>query len=333
MTSSHNPPRPPARIALFAPATSRREIEGALRLVQGIELITAPSPADLVPLIGEIDALVAPVYAFTPEVTQAVCAAGPRLRLLQLLTAGYDRLAQAPLPPGLVVATAGASLAPAVADHALALILAQYRGIPASVAAQGRMDWDRTPYEQGRSLSGQAALIYGFGAIGKAIARRLAAFDVQITGVNRRGFVHPLAHRMLASADLDTGLPLADIVVIAADLNAETRHAFDARRLGLMRRGALLVNVSRGQIVQTDALVAALDQGTIGGAALDVTDPEPLPPDHPLWRCPNTLISAHVAGGGAAPMLASHAADNIARFIRGDALDSVVALPAPASGR
>lgn len=174
----------------------------------------------------------------------------------------------------------------------------------------------------GDDLAGKTALIVGYGSIGAAIEARLAPFGVRILRVARSARATPEVH---AVTDLRKLLPEADVVVAIVPLTAETRGLIGATELGLMKHGALLVNAARGPVVITDALVEALTEHRIC-AALDVTDPEPLPAEHPLWLAPNCLITPHV--GGSTPQFIHRAfrfgAEQVRRFIAGEALENVV---------
>ncbi len=169
-------------------------------------------------------------------------------------------------------------------------------------------------------LTGKRVLLVGHGSIGKEIERMLAPFSVELTRVARtaREGVH-------AVSELDSLLPQAEIVILILPSTAESHHLIGARQLALMHQGALLVNAARGPVVDTDALVAALQAGRIR-AALDVTEPEPLPEGHPLWNCPNLLITPHVAGSSPqfAPRAVKVAEEELRRFMKGEPLRNVV---------
>ena len=174
----------------------------------------------------------------------------------------------------------------------------------------------------GEDLAGKTVLIVGYGSIGVAIEARLAAFGVKILRVARSARPEP---EVFAVSELKRLLPEADVVVAIVPLTEETRGLIGAEEIGLMKRGALLVNAARGPVVATEALVEALDQHRIR-AALDVTDPEPLPVGHPLWLAPNCLITPHV--GGSTPEFIHRAfrfgAEQVRRFIAGEPLENVV---------
>ena len=171
-------------------------------------------------------------------------------------------------------------------------------------------------------LTGKKVLLVGYGEIGKEIERMLTPFDVEMLRVARSERTEPKVH---AVSELDSLLPRAEVVVLILPLSAETRGLIGRRQLALMRQGALLVNAARGPIVETDALVEALHSGRIR-AALDVTDPEPLPEGHALWSCPNLLITPHV--GASTPQFAPRslrvAADELRRYMNGEPLQNVV---------
>jgi phosphoglycerate dehydrogenase-like enzyme len=171
-------------------------------------------------------------------------------------------------------------------------------------------------------LTGKAVLLIGYGAIGQEIERMLAPFHVELLRVARTARTDPPVH---AVAELDSLLPQAEIVVLILPATAESIGLIGRRRLSLMRQGALLVNAARGPIVDTNALVEALQAGRIR-AALDVTDPEPLPEGHPLWSCPNLLLTPHIGGSSPqfAPRALKTAADELRRSIAGEPLHNVV---------
>jgi phosphoglycerate dehydrogenase-like enzyme len=171
-------------------------------------------------------------------------------------------------------------------------------------------------------LTGKSVLLVGYGAIGKEIERMLAPFHVELVRIARTARIKPPVH---AVSELDNLLPQAEVVILILPSTAESHHLIGRRQLSLMRQGALLVNAARGPIVDTDALVDALNAGHIR-AALDVTDPEPLPEGHPLWSCPNLLLTPHVAGSSPqfAPRSLKTAADELRRYINVEPLHNVV---------
>ncbi len=259
------------------------------------------------------------------------------LRVVQSLMAGVDRL-QPLLPPEVILCDAkGVHDAP-TAEWALAVILAMQKHLPFYVALQQQEDWggrrqaaesDPESHALPAGLRSPAlvdemevktVLIVGYGSIGSAIESRLKPFGCRILRVARRS-----REGVAPVSQLDDLLPEADIVVLITPLTPETMHLMNTDRIARMKRGALLVNAARGQLVQMDVLTQALVDGRIR-AAIDVTDPEPLPVGHPLWKAPNLLITPHIAGASAqflkrALTLASEQAQ---RFARGEPLINVV---------
>lgn len=211
-----------------------------------------------------------------------------QLRVVQLLSAGADAWT-GHLNEHVTLCDARGVHNSSTAEWALTAILAYQRSFPAFIRSQAAGVWDRSPVPTAE-LTGRRVLIVGAGAIGEALAARLIACESTVTRVARsaRDGVH-------AVSDLPKLLPEADIVVLLLPLTPETTGLVDAGFLGHMRDGALLVNAARGPVVVTDDLVAELQSGRIN-AAMDVTDPEPLPEGHPLWSLPNVLITPHVAG-------------------------------------
>lgn len=203
-----------------------------------------------------------------------------------------------------------------VAEHTLALMLGGLRNIGVHARA------DTWSTEEGASLHGARVCVLGGGGITRSLARLLQPFDVDITVVRRR--MEPLhgVREVKPLTQLRDAVSEADVVVLALALTPETERVVDARMLAAMRPHAWLVNVARGRHVDTDALVAALRQRTIGGAALDVTDPEPLPDDHPLWHLDNVIVTPHVASTPSrdAALLSDRVRENVRRFGDGDPL-------------
>jgi len=203
------------------------------------------------------------------------------------------------------------------------LIIASLRRIPDFVRAQATGDWAYGRYE---ALADKTVLIVGYGSVGEAIERRLAGFEVDVLRVARSARQgEPEVH---AFDDLPRLLPHADVVVLVTPLTDQTKGLVDTAFLARMKPGALLVNAARGPVVVTDDLLAAVKSGQVR-AALDVTDPEPLPADHPLWAEPNVLISPHVGGNTSAFLPRAHrlVAQQLHRFAAGQPLLNVMARP------
>ncbi|TGN81771.1 dihydrofolate reductase [Streptomyces bauhiniae] len=246
------------------------------------------------------------------------------LRVVQTLTAGVDDITAnlSLIAPGVQLCNARGVHDTSTAELALTLTLASLRGIPGFVRAQEEGRWQG---EFRPALADRNVLIVGYGAIGSAVEDRLAPFEVErVIRVARsgrttaRGVVHPLT-------ELPRLLPEADVVILATPLTDETRGLVDAAFLARMKDGALLVNIARGPVVDTDALLSEVESGRLT-AALDVTDPEPLPPGHPLWRAPGVLITPHVGGPSSAfrPRAERLLVDQLTRFVNHEPLRHVV---------
>jgi phosphoglycerate dehydrogenase-like enzyme len=225
------------------------------------------------------------------------------------------------------VCNAGQAYAPGVATHAIALLLAVQRCLPTVIANQRRHAWDRAFTAQLTVPTASTIAVIGFGPIGREIARILRALGARVIAVTRRGAPDPLAHEVAAVEALCEVLPRADAIVIAAPYDASSHHLIGERELGACKKTAVLINIARGGIVDPRALESALKMGTIAGAGIDVTEPEPLPNDDSLWDSPNLIITPHCAGASGptgGDLLAELACDNLSRFIRGEPLTHVV---------
>ena len=238
------------------------------------------------------------------------------LEVVQTLTAGVDNLRGA-VPDGVLLCNGRGIHDTSTAELAVTLVLASLRGVPGFVRDQDRRRW-RTGWHP--ALADRRVLIVGYGAVGEAVERRLAPFEVEVVRVARRARdgVH-------AIAELPALLPQADVVVLATPLTTETRGLVDDDFLAAMKDGALLVNVARGAVVDTAAVVAALHAGRLHYAT-DVADPEPLPEDHPLWDAPNVLVSPHVGGASSAmwPRAYRLVRDQLHRYAAGQQLVNIM---------
>ncbi|MFK3670649.1 D-isomer specific 2-hydroxyacid dehydrogenase family protein [Leifsonia aquatica] len=250
-----------------------------------------------------------------PEGFAAALESHPAIGWVQLPFAGVDAFARtiaAEARPGLIWTSAKGAYAQPVAEHALTLTLALLRVLPTRVRARS---WATEP--EGRSLYGMDVVIIGAGGIALELIRLLEPFGVRITVVRRSSDAVAGAERTLPTDRLGYALPSADVVVVAAALTGGTRHLLGEEEFAAMKESAVLVNIARGGLVDTDALLAALREGRLAGAGLDVTDPEPLPDGHPLWDEPNCLITPHQADTPemVAPLLAERVRLNVAAFL------------------
>jgi len=311
-------------VRVLVPATLP---DGALGpLPDGVELVhvgDGPIPPEAA------DARMAILAGTLPPRLDEVLRAAPRLEVVQTVSAGVDWIGDR-LPGGVTLCNASGVHDTPVAEWVLAVILAMTRRLPEFLALQARGEWDgringydgtrpASPLWPIPDLEGRRVLILGHGSIGRAVQARLEPFGARVTGVARheRPGVRPLSEAGALAAE-------ADIVVVLLPLTAETAGIVDGAFLDAMRPGALLVNAGRGGHVVTDDLVERLRAGRVR-AALDVTDPEPLPEGHPLWSCPGVLITPHVAGTTERWLTRAlaFAGDQVRRLAAGEPLENV----------
>lgn len=274
----------------------------------------------VVPLSAAADGLVVD-FAADRRTVKTVLDEHPGLGWIQLPSAGIEAFAEAlAAHPDRTWTSAKGAYARPVAEHALALVLALLRQLPERVRATS---WG-TP--AGTSLHGLKAVVIGAGGVGLETLRLLKAFSTEVTVVRRQDIPVPSADRTVTTPALSRVLPDADVVIIAAALTAGTARLIGRAELDLMKPGSVLVNIARGGLVDTEALVAALAAGRIAGAALDVTDPEPLPEGHPLWSEPRCLITPHTADTleMIRPLLADRVGSNVRRLAAGERLEGLV---------
>lgn len=288
-----------------------------------IRVHVAREREDALASLAGADVLVALVQNWGADCSTALAAS--KVRWVQFLNAGIDSVWRFGLPRRTTATTFGGAGAFIVAEHAVQLLLAVLRRTPVLLAAQERGEWAPQPTAKTiECLHGQRVAVLGAGPIGRAIAGLVLAFGAQPICVARTARRDPLGFDVAAIAQIGDVVSQCAAVVVALPLDATTDRLLDAALLARLPRGAVLVNVSRGRIVVTDALVAALRSGALAGAGLDVTDPEPLPKDHPLWRLPNVIVTPHVAWAGAVEerrrAVEAVVLDNVRRYLAGQPL-------------
>ncbi|WP_182111611.1 MULTISPECIES: 2-hydroxyacid dehydrogenase [unclassified Actinotalea] len=306
-------------LTVTVPSTDVRDRLTGGDLPDGVRVLAWDLRADL-PEAGEVDLVVLPNSSIDDEGFARVRAL-PKVRVVQLASAGYEH-ALPQMPPGVLLCNGRGIHDDGTAELALGLVLASQRGIDDAVRAMGREEW--APRRRS-SLADRRVMVVGAGAIGSAVRRRLEAFETDVVMVARSARVDD-GVQVHAIADVHDLLPDVDIVVLVTPLTPETEGLVDAEFLARMPDGALLVNVGRGKVVDTDALVAELQRGRLR-AALDVTDPEPLPAGHPLWSAPGAIVTPHLGGhtDATTPRLVRLLRRQLVRLTAGDEPENVVA--------
>ena len=258
-----------------------------IQIEQRPDAFSDPTP------LGDADAVV--TWALSPEEIDAA----PNLRWVQWIGAGVDH---APLDAlkarGIQLTNNSGVHANNIAEHIIGMMIAIARRFPRLVQAQNDHHWSLNDDDfTVRELSGARLLILGAGNIGAALARKAVGLDIEVEVLGRTprdSFIEGTTYRTIDA--LDAALADADHVAICIPLTPHTNGLFDAARFARMKPGSVIYNVGRGPIIDTNALIGALESGKIGGAGIDVSDPEPLPPDHPLWNAPNVFITGHTSG-------------------------------------
>ncbi len=247
-----------------------------------------------------------------------------KLRWFHLVWAGVDRYKVSDFPENALFTNGSGAYGVTIAEHMMACILALYRQLRHYDGLQKRHVWDGDWQED--TLEGKTVLILGAGDIGTALAKRLRGFDCRVIGVRRTEGELPYFDEMHTIEDLDTLLPIADVVACCLPGTAETKGLLDENRLRAMKPKALLLNCGRGSLIDTKALETVLLEGHLGGCGLDVTDPEPLPADSPLWDLERVILTPHISGasfGHVAEMedrIYRLAAENLRRYLGGEEL-------------
>ncbi len=296
-------------------------------------LAPAAAGAEIVVVATPQEALLAApgTDAFLGYCEGDILAAAPEARWVQAFSAGVEKCVALPAvhARGIVVTNMQRALGPPMAEHAMALLLALSRHLDTYIARQATGTWEPSTGNTVpvQVLTGKTLLVVGLGGIGTEVASRAHALGMRVIATRasaRPG--PPFVEYVGKPTELHTLAARADAVVAALPLTAETRALFDAKFFAALKKGAYFVNLGRGASVVTADLLAALNSGQLGGAGLDVTDPEPLPPDHPLWRAPRTIITPHMSATTDADLGSRRliVRENLRRWQAGEALLSVV---------
>lgn len=286
-------------LTYLAGALTDAQVEELKTIAPNVRVVRAASRAEAIENAGEADGVEA--RFLSPEfLSKAV-----KLVWVHAPSAGVDRFVGMPAlkeRPAIVVTNSRGVHGPAIADHAMGMLLSLTRRLPQYHDAQQKQQWgigDASDNPRAVALQGRTMLVVGIGGIGTEIARRAHGFGMRVIATRRSDApAEPFVERVGKPDELPAMLAQADAVAICVPLTKETERLFDAAMIAKMKKGSYLINIARGKIVDTDALIDALKDGRLAGAALDVTDPEPLPAGHALWTTPNVLITPHVAADG-----------------------------------
>lgn len=303
------------QLTYFADSLSPDEVKQLKQTVPNVNIVTGLSQKEALARAAEAHGIDGR-YAKADFLKKAT-----NLRWVQSPSAGVDRYISMPEimdNPSLVLTNCRGAHGPAIADHAMAMLLYQTRNLAFYSTSQQNKQWNRSATPQpSLALEGKTILVVGLGGIGSEIAQRAHGFGMRVIGTRRSDSPSPSFIEKVGKPDeLLDFLPEADVIALAVPLTDETRNLINTEAFAAMKKGARLINIARGKVVNTEALIAALESGKIAGACLDVTDPEPLPENHPLWDAPNLLITPHISWSGALTQERKSALilENIRRF-------------------
>ena len=323
-----------SKIAVFSDAPMHRVVEDDLAPLRDAapdaEIILVDTPEQLSEKATDVDAIFTmPMRDFSPLI--AYCEKDESLKWIQLMTAGYDFFQGLPFATreGLTVTSTIGIHGEPISDHALAFMFDHVRLMPLAYQCQARHEWLRQIPAGFDEIGRKTVGIIGPGTIGMCLARKCKALGMTVYGAKRTPVRSEYLDRCWPIAELDEMLAVSDFVVITSPLTDATRGLLDAGRFAAMKKGAYVINLARGPIIVTDALIDALRSGHISGAGLDVTDPEPLPEDSPLWDIPGVTITSHVSAQS--PYYFERALENycanVRRYLADEPLKNVCKMP------
>jgi phosphoglycerate dehydrogenase-like enzyme len=308
-----------AQVKIVVAHLGPAEIEQIKRAAPGATVVAAED-ATLAGQVADADAILGTI---DPELFRAA----KKLRWVQVYSAGVEHdLFPEFADSGVELTNCKILQGPNIADHAMSLLLALTRDLYITIPDRVKEEWDRREYSP-IELRGKTAVIVGVGGIGMQIAQRAHAFDMKVIGVEPKDIpLNYFVSRTVPPDRLEAVLPEADVVFMAAPLTSQSQGMMGPRQFGLMKKGSYFIAVSRGRTYDSDALLEALKTGRLAGAGLDVTNPEPLPKGHPLWKLENVIITPHIAGqsDGVEARRMALIVENVSRFMRGEPLLNVV---------
>jgi phosphoglycerate dehydrogenase-like enzyme len=316
------------KVVYFDPLKRRDTLGDAFKTFPEVTFLRCGDVRDLADALNGAGVLLIGNRSYTADAAAIIAQSSKTLKWIQFTSSGLDNARKYGLPPGVTVTNAAGLRTGTVAEHAFALMLGVARRLQALEHAKARQDWCRdaiTP--QVISLTGKHILIVGLGSIGQDIARKAKAFDMTVTGVSRSAgpFVHVDAVR--PREEMVAACAEADVVVMSATFDPATGPLLRKEAIDAMKPGAIVINVAKGALIDEAALIAALDEGRIAGAGLDVSRVEPIPSGHALWTLERALLTPHIAGAGAdesGKALHILLADNMRRWLSRTPLQHVV---------
>jgi phosphoglycerate dehydrogenase-like enzyme/glyoxylase-like metal-dependent hydrolase (beta-lactamase superfamily II) len=313
------------RLKFLAGALSAEDKAALAQVAPNVEVVQAKTREEAMKLAAEVHGTVGGF------VTAEFLREAKNLRWVQQFSAGVEQIVFLPElrdNDAIVLTNMKGMYGPPIADHVMAMLLSLHRSLPHYADLMKKGQWGKgseAPYQG--ELQGKTMLVVGLGGNGMQTARRAHACGMRVVATDPKEMAAPPFVSRLEKPDrLDALLPLADVVAVCCPLTPETNGMFNAARFGLMKDGAFFINIGRGKLVHQDALVQALRSKKLAGAGLDVTDPEPLPSDHPLWKLPNVLLTPHVSGQspGTRERTRRLFIENVRRFASGEPLVNVV---------
>jgi phosphoglycerate dehydrogenase-like enzyme len=303
------------KIVVFGlPSSSIQELQAA----SPGAIVVAATDADGAAKLADADGAISP--------PAQLLSGAKNLKWVQTSSAGVERYAPLLKDRPVVLTNCKIVQGPNIADHAMALLLVLTRDLHSVIPNLPKEEWTRSAY-RGVELSGKTAVIIGVGGIGMQIAQRAHAFGMNVIGVDPKDISYTYFLKKVVPPDrLDTVLPEANVVFVSAPLTAQTKGMMGDKQFQLMKQNSYFVAVSRGELYSTDALMKALDSKRLAGAGLDVTNPEPLPKGHPLWKFRNVVITPHIAGSSdvVSGRRLELYKENIRRFLSGEPMLNVV---------
>ncbi len=315
----------PVEVTFLARSLTGKELTQLRKEAPNLNMIVGVSRAEALRLAPEVHGIDGRYCS--PE----FLAAAENLCWVQSTSAGVERFVAMPEIVGneqIVLTNMQAVHGPTIADHAFAMLLALTRDLPYYLDPAQRGSWNRRGSGSPPiALEGRTLLVVGLGGIGSEVARRGKGFGMRVLATRRSDTPPPsYVDRQGGADELLEFLPEADVVALCVPLTDQTMGMIGERELAVIKPGAYLINVARGKVLDTDALVEALESGRLAGACLDVTEPEPLPPDHPLWAMPNVVITPHMSGRSAltGDRMRVLYLENLRRFGLGEPLLNVV---------